>query len=74
MSEVSPTTNAERARVGRFFYLVGGDPGRVPTTLNGTPVWTAILEAWLGGAALAGSSAGAHGARQMDADPRPAPR
>lgn len=57
--EVSSAINAERARVGRFFYLVGGDPGRVPTTLNGTPVWTAIVGAWLGGAALAGSSAGA---------------
>jgi cyanophycinase len=52
-------SNAERARGGRFFYLVGGDPGRVPTTLAGTPVWEAIVEAWRVGAALAGSSAGA---------------
>jgi cyanophycinase len=50
---------AERARAGRFFYLVGGDPGLVPKTLAGTPVWDAIVEAWRGGAALAGSSAGA---------------
>ena len=50
---------AERARTGRFFYLVGGDPGLVPKTLAGTPVWDAIVEAWRGGAALAGSSAGA---------------
>ena len=50
---------AERARTGRFFYLVGGDPGIVPKTLEGTPVWDAIVEAWRGGAALAGSSAGA---------------
>jgi cyanophycinase-like exopeptidase len=50
---------AERAHAGRFFYLVGGDPGLVPKTLAGTPVWEAIAEAWRAGAALAGSSAGA---------------
>jgi cyanophycinase len=51
--------NAERARGGRFFYLVGGDPGLVPKTLAGTRLWDAIVEAWRDGAALAGSSAGA---------------
>jgi cyanophycinase len=50
---------AASASTGRFFYLVGGDPGRVPATLSGTPVWRAVVTAWLGGAALAGSSAGA---------------
>jgi cyanophycinase len=49
----------ERARSGRFFYLVGGDPGLVPKTLAGTPLWDAIVAAWSGGAALGGSSAGA---------------
>ena len=50
---------AERAREGRFFYLVGGDPGLVPKVLGDSAAWTAIVEAWRGGAALAGSSAGA---------------
>lgn len=50
---------ALRARGGRFFYLVGGDPGLVPSVLAGSPVWRAIVEAWRDGAALAGSSAGA---------------
>jgi cyanophycinase len=50
---------AERAGGGRFFYLVGGDPGLVPKTLAGSPVWNAIVAAWRDGAALAGSSAGA---------------
>ena len=50
---------AELASQGRFFYLCGGDPGIVPTTLRGTRAWDAILQAWRGGAALAGSSAGA---------------
>ena len=57
--DVTSMTVAERARAGRLFYLVGGDPGLVPKTLIGTPVWAAIVEAWVDGAALAGSSAGA---------------
>ncbi len=50
---------AARASEGRFFYLVGGDPGIVPDVLRGSPVWAAIRTAWIGGAALGGSSAGA---------------
>src|SRR5918994_4132149 len=58
-SDAKDAANATRAREGRFFYLVGGDPGLVPRTLAGTPLWEAIVEAWRSGAALAGSSAGA---------------
>ena len=50
---------AVTARDGGFFYLVGGDPGLVVQVLQGTRVWGAICEAWLDGASLAGSSAGA---------------
>jgi cyanophycinase len=50
---------AELAANGRFFYLVGGDPGVVPRVLRDTPVWDAVVTAWRAGAALAGSSAGA---------------
>jgi len=58
-SDAKDAANAARAREGRFFYLVGGDPGLVPKTLAGSPLWEAIVEAWRSGAALAGSSAGA---------------
>ena len=58
-SDVTSPKNAEQARTGRFFYLVGGDPGLVPKTLADTPVWYAVVQAWREGAALAGSSAGA---------------
>lgn len=58
-SHATSAENAERARAGRFFYLVGGDPGLVPKTLADTPLWSAIVAAWRDGAALAGSSAGA---------------
>jgi cyanophycinase len=47
------------AEAGSFFYLAGGDPGRVAQLLDGTPVWAAVLDAWRRGAVLAGSSAGA---------------
>jgi cyanophycinase len=57
--DVTSDANVDAARRGRFFYLVGGDPGLVPATLAGTPLWEAIVDAWRGGAALAGSSAGA---------------
>ncbi len=50
---------ARLAAGGRFFYLVGGDPGHTATTLRESAVWRAIVAAWRGGAALAGSSAGA---------------
>lgn len=50
---------AERARAGRFFYLVGGDPGLVAQVLRGSAVWHAMFAAWRDGASLAGSSAGA---------------
>lgn len=51
--------HAAVAREGRFFYLVGGDPGIVPETLDATPLWKGVVTAWANGAALAGSSAGA---------------
>jgi cyanophycinase len=50
---------AADASAGRFFYLVGGDPGHMAQVLRGSKVWDAIVAAWRGGAALGGSSAGA---------------
>jgi cyanophycinase-like exopeptidase len=40
-------------------YLSGGNPPYLAATLRHTKVWSAIREAWEGGAALAGCSAGA---------------
>src|SRR5262245_24263384 len=58
-AQATNPANIEAARAGRFLYLGGGDPGLVPKTLADTPMWDAIVGAWRGGAALAGSSAGA---------------
>ncbi|HET9059953.1 MAG TPA: Type 1 glutamine amidotransferase-like domain-containing protein, partial [Acidimicrobiales bacterium] len=40
-------------------YLSGGNPHFLSQVLRGSAVWAAIEEAWRGGAALAGCSAGA---------------
>src|SRR5262245_8324432 len=58
-SDATSAKNVELAEHGGFFYLTGGDPGLVVDVLRDSPVWRAIEAAWRGGAALAGSSAGA---------------
>jgi len=58
-SDAASEEIAQRARAGGLFYLVGGDPGLVVDVMEGSLVWNAIVGAWRGGAALAGSSAGA---------------
>src|SRR6476660_1577021 len=42
-----------------LIYLSGGNPTLLARTLRDTPLWSAIVTAWEGGAALAGCSAGA---------------
>jgi len=51
-------------------YLSGGSPAYLVETLAGALVWQAILDAWRGGAALAGCSAGAMALGGMTVDPR----
>jgi len=58
-SDAASARNVELAEHGGLFYLTGGDPGLVVDVLHDSPVWQAIVTAWRGGAALAGSSAGA---------------
>jgi cyanophycinase len=49
----------EPSREAGGFYLCGGDPGLVIDILRATRAWEAVVDAWRGGAPLAGSSAGA---------------
>ena len=58
-SDAGSTELAARAAGAGLIYLTGGDPGLLAQTLRGTRVWAAMAGAWSGGAALAGSSAGA---------------
>jgi cyanophycinase len=53
-----PALSAHIAGAG-LVYLSGGHPAYLADTLRDTVVWTAILDAWHGGASLAGCSAGA---------------
>lgn len=57
--DASVAATVEAACSAGLLYVAGGDPGRTVHLLAGTPVWDAIVAAWHGGAALAGSSAGA---------------
>ena len=43
----------------KLIYLLGGFPHHLDQTLNGSRSWQAILNAYLSGAVIAGSSAGA---------------
>jgi cyanophycinase len=58
-SDAQSPALAERVADAGLVYLVGGDPGHLLATLEGSAVWQAIEAAWRDGAALAGSSAGA---------------
>ncbi|MFL5735908.1 MAG: Type 1 glutamine amidotransferase-like domain-containing protein [Actinomycetota bacterium] len=58
-ADAASEDSATVARAGGLFYLVGGDPGVVVDVLEGSRVWSAIVDSWRNGAALAGSSAGA---------------
>jgi cyanophycinase len=58
-SDAGSAELAARASAAGLLYLTGGDPGLLAQTLRGTRVWAAMVQAWAGGAALAGSSAGA---------------
>ncbi|MGH7722612.1 MAG: Type 1 glutamine amidotransferase-like domain-containing protein [Candidatus Dormibacteria bacterium] len=57
--DAAAAATVEAAGSAGLVYIAGGDPGRAVRLLAGTPVWDAIVAAWCGGAALAGSSAGA---------------
>jgi cyanophycinase len=67
-AEAAMVVDSESARDGKWLglirkadlvYLTGGDPVHLLETLRNSAAWEAALEAWKGGRALAGSSAGA---------------
>jgi len=62
--------NVEAVRSARFIYLGGGSPLHLRSVLKDTPLWSALIEAWDGGAVLAGSSAGAMVLCDPMVDPR----
>jgi cyanophycinase len=61
---------ADRLRHAGMIYLGGGSPMHLRSVLKDTPAWEAVVEAWRGGAVLAGSSAGAMVLGDSMVDPR----
>jgi cyanophycinase len=62
--------NAGPIRDARCIYLAGGSPMHLRAVLKDSPVWDALVEAWQGGATLAGTSAGAMVLCDPMVDPR----
>ena len=62
--------NVAAVRSARFVYLGGGSPLHLRSVLKDSPLWAALVEAWNGGAVLAGSSAGAMVLCDPMVDPR----
>jgi cyanophycinase len=62
--------NAAAVRSASFLYLSGGSPMHLRSVLKDSPVWDALVDAWNGGAVLAGSSAGAMALCDPMVDPR----
>jgi cyanophycinase len=62
--------NAAAVREARFVYLSDGSPMHLRSVLMHSPLWDALVEAWHGGAVLAGSGAGAMVLCDPAVDPR----
>jgi len=62
--------NVAALREARFIYLSGGSPLHLRSVLKDSPAWDALVQAWQGGAVLAGSSAGAMALCDPMVDPR----
>jgi hypothetical protein len=54
--------NVRAVREARFLYLASGSPMHLRSVVKDTPLYDALLDAWTGGAVLAGSAAGGAGA------------
>ncbi len=61
---------ADQVCSSRFIYLGGGSPLHLRSVLKGSAVWDALVEAFAGGAVVAGSSAGAMVLTDPMVDPR----
>ncbi len=69
-ADAEDDANADAVRESRFVYLSGGSPMHLRSVLKDSVVWHALIEAWNGGAVLAGSSAGAMVLCDPMVDPR----
>jgi cyanophycinase len=68
--DAEDAANADAVRAARFVYLAGGSPMHLRSVLKDSAVWEALAHAWLDGAVVAGSSAGAMVLTDPMVDPR----
>ncbi|HET9060837.1 MAG TPA: Type 1 glutamine amidotransferase-like domain-containing protein [Acidimicrobiales bacterium] len=69
-ADAEDKANAGMVRAARFIYIAGGSVLHLRSVLKSSPVWDAIVAAWLDGAVLAASSAGAMVLGDAMVDPR----
>jgi cyanophycinase len=69
-ADAEKEANAAALRSSPFVYLGGGSPLHLRSVLKDSLVWDALLDAWHGGATVAGSSAGAMVLTDPMVDPR----
>ncbi len=69
-SDAADPGYADVVRHSRFVYLGGGSAMHLRSVLKSSPVWDALLEAWRGGATVAGAGAGAMVLTDPMVDPR----
>jgi cyanophycinase len=69
-SDAEDRANAGMVRAARFVYVAGGSVLHLRSVLKASPVWDALVEAWLAGTVLAASSAGAMVLGETMIDPR----
>jgi cyanophycinase len=69
-ADANDPSNAEAVRAARFVYLAGDSPMHVRSVLKDTAVWEALIDAWHGGATVAGSGGAACALLDPMFDPR----
>ncbi|HLU42855.1 MAG TPA: Type 1 glutamine amidotransferase-like domain-containing protein [Microthrixaceae bacterium] len=62
--------NVTAVQSARFLYIADGSPMHLRSVLMQSPLWNAVVEAWQGGAVVAGSAAGAMVLCDPMVDPR----
>jgi len=69
-ADAEDPSNAGTVRAARFIYVAGGSVLHLRSVLKASPVWDALVDAWVGGAVFAASSAGAMVLGDAMVDPR----
>jgi cyanophycinase len=69
-ADAEDPSNAGVVRAARFVYVAGGSVLHLRSVLKASPVWDALVDAWVGGAVFAASSAGAMVLGDAMVDPR----